>query len=211
MSGSKRCNVGCTCGRHKWRLTEAQKKRREALTCTVIEDGQRCTNPTYNIKQGLCRKHYARWQRHGTVQKLPNSAQRGVHPATLAKREQVKANKAKRAIYVENLHRCMCSHTMIEQHAASRPHRCMYVGCNCKAFDVVNEKTYTQRALRLAQLCFIAFLNDTAVCTMCKQSINIGNWSALNTESRALRHYKECLTLQRFVENDTRPNRADAV
>jgi len=175
----------------------------ESDRCVLLSDNgtSRCEKRIRNITTKACAMHYARMQRHGTYEKLPNGAInfKGKHETTLefdAKRMKKAAEQAELKEATKR-HPCMCGH-IAKDHRKSMRGPCKITSCRCKHYEPANAEAFAAKTAKLFHLGFHKHLNTTAVCTSCNERIVIGAWWDDLAARRAVAHKTNiCASLRR--------------
>lgn len=135
--------------------------------CSVFENGIRCSYTVYYIEKELCRKHYTRFQRNGSV--------------------FTKRVRGKKALKNHESSICLCGHKFNEHNAHSK---CVKFECCCKKFDSVNAIVFLTTIGHMKKLGFASHINNKSVCLHCGQEITVGYWHDVNTIRRMRNHLK---------------------
>jgi hypothetical protein len=160
------------------------------LKCVAEEGNEICGMSVRNKKMMLCAKHYGRFQRHGTTVYL------GVNPDTKAENRTRREYEQQSRIDQGHSIMCFCTH-IYSGHTMKG--KCSWSGCNCKAFDSINEELLQTAMDRYERLGFARPVNAFTRCLHCDRNMRLGHWTDPLTINRLREHSKQHLRNRRIV------------
>jgi hypothetical protein len=168
------------------------------VICHVTDSDGKCTGDVDNVTLMVCRKHYARYVRHGSYETRP-PYKGGRRAPTPERARELMSRRRSRQVDIERKMSspCMCLHAF-QQHSKGngslprdeREH-CLYSNCECTEYEEANKIAVVKAMTKLDGVGFSMYLNGTAMCICCMERYPIGKWSDPHSLRRALVHRRQ--------------------